>query len=87
MPDNLHDRIILLFLDNAQPENIIDGENICIKDVLKTLQPLPVAPLHLIVRRSDISSASVSLCKQRNFDYRKPFKATFEGQQQLMAEG
>ncbi len=70
----------LYFLDDKQSETGEIAENVCIKDVLKTLRPLPMAPICLTVSRSSIFADSVSLFKQRNFDFKKPLKVTFEGE-------
>ena len=72
--------IPLSFLDDKQSGTSKVEENLSIKDVLKTLQPLPVAPLRLTINRSSIFADSVSLFKQRNFDFKKPLKVTFEGE-------
>ncbi len=39
-----------------------------------------MAPIRLTVSRSSIFADSVSLFKQRNFDFKKPLKVTFEGE-------
>ena len=53
----------------------------CVKDVLEALQPLPGdVPARLTVSRSSIFADSVSHFKQRNFDFKKPLKVTFEGE-------
>ena len=69
------------FFIAEQPVNTVCEfkENVSLKDLLEELRPFPVAPTRLTVSRSSILSDSVSIFKQRSFDFRKPLKITFEG--------
>lgn len=75
-------KIINRFFIAEQPVNTVCEfkENVSLKDLLEELRPFPVAPTRLTVNRSSILSDSVSIFKQRSFDFRKPLKITFEGE-------
>ncbi len=62
----------------SQPHYLEDTASLT--DILKKLKPPPVAPLRLTVSRATIFSDCVAFFKQRNFDFKKPLKVTFEGE-------
>ena len=77
-----HFLLLRIFLIDEQHNDTHEvKEATCIKDVLEALQPLPGDfPARLTVNRSSILFDSVSHFKQRNFDFKKQLKVTFEGE-------
>ena len=75
-------KIMNRFFIAEQPVNTVCEfkENVSLKDLLEKLRPFSVTPTQLTISRSSILSDSVSIFKQRSFDFRKPLKITFEGE-------
>ena len=74
--------LISLPLDTIPKSQLseLNDDTASMQDILKRLRPSPDAPIRITVGRSTIFSDCVAFFKQRSFDFRKPFKVTFEGE-------
>ena len=69
---------MILSLYNGQSDDSVAGESLC--EILKQMRPTPGAPKRLTISRASVFEDSISLFKQRDFDFTVPMKITFEGE-------